>query len=59
MKGSELIKIIKDRKLEDFDIEISFTDGYSTFPNIRTFDVVALNDVGYSSNTVSFEIEEK
>jgi hypothetical protein len=59
MKGKNLIKIIQDNNLEDFDIEVSFVDGYNKFPNNRTFDVTELSDIGYSSNQVSFCIEEK
>lgn len=61
MTGADIIKIIKDRHLEDFDLEFTFTDGHSEkgFPNIRTFSIDSICDIGYSSNEVSFDGEEK
>lgn len=60
MKGRELVKIIQDRNLEDFDIQFTFIEGYckSGFPNVRTFNIEELCDIGYSSNKVSFEGDE-
>ncbi|HAT4302209.1 TPA: hypothetical protein I9089_002314 [Clostridium perfringens] len=55
MKGRELVKIIQDRNLEDFDIEFTFIDGYcKSGMNVRTFNIEELCDIGYSSNKVSF-----
>lgn len=61
MKGKEMIRIIQERNLENFDLEFTFTDGHceSGFPNIRTFSIDELCDIGYSSNEVSFDGEEK
>lgn len=61
MKGKDIIKIIQERNLEDFDLEFVFTDGFckSGFPNIRTFNIDELCDIGYSSDEVSFVGEEK
>ncbi|MCH1964368.1 hypothetical protein MCG45_16180 [Clostridium perfringens] len=59
MKGRELVKIIQDRNLEDFDIEFTFVDGYcESGINVRTFNIEELCDIGYSSNKVSFEGDE-
>lgn len=56
-----MIKIIQEHNLEDFDLEFTFTDGVSCigFPNIRTFSIGELCDIGNSSNEVSFEGDEK
>lgn len=60
MKGREMIKIIQDRNLEDFDIEFTFIDDYwdNKFPNKRTFNIEELCDIGHSTNKVSFEGDE-
>ena len=58
MKASELIEFIKENKVEDYDIEFVFTDGYSTFPNIRNFKIREINDVGHSDKVVSITGEE-
>lgn len=59
MKGRELVKIIQDRNLEDFDIEFTFVDGYcKSGINVRTFNVEELCDIGSPSNKVSFEGDE-
>ena len=58
MKGKTLIDLIKKNKLEDFDIDMVFTDGYSTFPNVRTFEIEELTDIGYSSKRALFGIKE-
>lgn len=49
MKGKDLIKLIKDNNLEDFDISIVFTDGFNVFPNKRHVDIQGLADIGHSS----------
>ena len=54
MKGYELKDICE--KYLDFDFEFVFVDGYSTFPNVRSFDNIQLNDIGYSDKVVSFEV---
>ena len=56
-----MIRIIKERNLENFDLKFIFTDGScdSGFPNIRTFSIDGLCDIGYSSNEASFDGDEK
>ena len=58
MKGKDLINTIKENNLEDFDVEIIFTDGYNVFPNIRSLKISGIADVGYSSNIVYLDGEE-
>lgn len=50
MKAKDLINMIKN--FEDFDVEFHFTDGYSKFPNIRSFSLDGICDVGYSSKVI-------
>ena len=56
MKGRELKKLCE--QYEDFDFEFSFTDGYSKFPNVRTFKNLELCDVGHSDKVVVLEGDE-
>jgi hypothetical protein len=57
VKGKELQKICE--QYPDFDFEFSFTDGYSKFPNIRSFNNLELCDVGHSDKVVVLNGEEK
>lgn len=57
MKGEELIKEIKDYKLEEYDLNIMFEDGYNVFPIFRTLKVVGIGDIGHSSRIISLEGE--
>lgn len=60
MKGKDIIKIIEENKLEEFNLEFTFTDGYMEgFPNIRTFSIDTLSDIGNSTKEVSFDGQEK
>lgn len=59
MKGKELIDLIERNGLEDFDLEFSFTDGYNVFPNVRTFAVERIDDVGYSDKVAILSGEER
>lgn len=59
MKGKDLIKLIKENKLENFDAKFVFTDGCNIFPNERSFNIVELGDIGYSSNIFQLEGEEE
>lgn len=59
MKGKDMIKIINERHLEDFDLEFVFTEINEFGINVRTFGIDELCDIGYSSNEVSFDGEEK
>lgn len=51
MKGKDLIKVIKDNNLEDFEISVIFHDGdgYNTFPVLRCVNIKRLADIGNSS----------
>lgn len=46
MKGSKIIEIIKNNRLEDFSMFVSFVDGYNIFPNVITIPIVGLSDIG-------------
>lgn len=59
MKGKELIKLIKNRNLEEFNITFGFVDGYSTFPNHRKFTIDELADIGYSNKVIVLSGEEQ
>lgn len=48
MKGKELIQLIQERNLEEFEIKVIFTDGYNIIPNIRVLEITELGDIGYS-----------
>ena len=50
MKSEELKKICE--QYPDFEFEFKFTDGYSRFPNIRTFNHLELTDVGHSEKII-------
>lgn len=50
IKGIELLKLVE--QYPDFDFQFRFTDGYSKFPNIRTFEDLELCDIGYSDKVV-------
>lgn len=57
MKGKDLIKLIQDNKLEDFNISAMFTDGHTTFPNIRTVELEGLADIGHSEGVAYLDGE--
>lgn len=57
MKVSELIE--KLSPYEDFDVEFVFTDGYSKFPNVRSFAVEGVADIGHSDKVVLLSGEEQ
>ena len=58
MKGKELVDFITKNNLEDFDFTFSFTDRYNTFPNVRTFKITGVADIGYSDKVIDLEGEE-
>lgn len=55
MTGKELIELIKDRNLEDFEIRAVFTDGYDGFPNVRVLELKGLADIGYSDKRATLD----
>lgn len=50
MTGRELGKLCE--LYPDFDFQFTFTDGYSRFPNVRTFTDLELCDIGHSDKVV-------
>lgn len=60
MKGKELIEFIQNNNLEDFDLEMSFLDGYEAgFPNYRKLEIEKVADGGYSDKVVVLVVNEK
>ena len=57
MKVSELLD--KLSPYEDFEVEFVFTDGYSKFPNVRSFNVEEITDIGHSDKVVLLSGEER
>ncbi len=57
MKVSELIE--KLSPYMEFDVEFVFTDGYSKFPNVRSFAVKEVADIGHSDKVVLLSGEER
>ena len=57
MLGKELKELCE--KYPDFEFEFSFTDGYCTFPNVRTFRNLELCDIGHSGKVVVLEGDEE
>lgn len=57
MKVSELIE--KLSPYMEFDVEFVFTDGYSKFPNVRSFAVEEVADIGHSDKVVLLSGEER
>lgn len=58
MKGHQLIKLIQESGLEDFDFRFCVTEESDSFPNIRTFSVSGVQDIGYSEKVVDLEGEK-
>lgn len=50
MKGKELKELCE--QYPGFEFEFRFTDGYSTFPNIRSFNHLELCDIGHSDKVI-------
>lgn len=61
MKVSELIeKLSPYEEFEvEFEVEFVFTDGYSKFPNVRSFAVEGIADIGHSDKVVLLSGEER
>lgn len=57
MKVSELIK--KILPYEDFEVQFIFTDGCSVFPNVRSFEIEGIADIGQSDKMVLLSGEER
>lgn len=57
MTGKEFIKIIEDNNLEDFDLEVTFTDwDYpSGYPEERIISIDSMCNIDNSSKKVCFE----
>jgi len=56
MTGKEIIKIIQDNGLEDFELKVShlaYTDDKWGF-ELETLEIESLNDIGHSDRTATF-----
>lgn len=58
MKGHQLIKLIQEKKLEDFDFRFCVTEETDSFPDIQTFSVSGVQDISYSEKIVDLEGEK-
>ncbi len=64
MTGQEIIDLIRENGLEDFEMNISFSEidptpdapwgGY----NVRCFEITGLGDIGHSDKIFRLEMEE-
>lgn len=57
MKGKELLKLCE--QYPDFEFEFSFTDGYSKFPNVRSFKNLELCDIGHSDKIITLTSDKE
>lgn len=57
MKVKKLIEILENYK--EFDVEFNFIDGYSSFPNTRSFSINGISDIGYSDKVIILDGQEK
>lgn len=57
--GRDLINFIQKHELEDFELKFTFTDGVSTFPNVRSFYNLEIGDIGHSSKLLQITGFEK
>lgn len=55
MNGQQLIRTIQKYGFEEFEIQFNFTDGHDPFPNVRTFTLDNVCDVGHSEKIVVLE----
>lgn len=58
MKGHEIINMIQENGLEDFEIEMSTMESGNPFPNITNFSITGLADIGHSDKKAILEGEE-
>lgn len=58
MKGYQLIKLIQEKQLEDFDLRFCVTVETDSFPDIETFSVSGVQDISYSEKVVDLEGEK-
>lgn len=58
MKGKDIVDLIIKKGLEDFSFEFVFVDSYDPFPNVRSFSITEVADIGYSEKEVLLGGEE-
>ena len=60
MTGKEMIKIIQDNNLEDFELKINKLNliAYDWGYDYDTFYIDSMVDIGYSDKTVTFDTKE-
>lgn len=59
VKASDLINFIEANNLQDFELVFKFTDGFNTFPNVRSFAGLAISDIGHSSKRIIISGDEE
>lgn len=59
MKGKDMVRLIQEHHLEDFNLEFVLSDVNELGINVRTFNIEGLCDIGHSENVVSFDGDEK
>ena len=59
MKGKDLIRLIKEKELEDFEIQVVYTDGYDKYPTFNSLSLKGIADIGVSDQIVYLDGEEE
>ncbi len=61
MTGQQIIDLIQENGLEEFEMNVSFSD-IGNMPNtpynVRRFEIIGLGDIGHSDKTFKLEMEE-
>lgn len=57
IKGKDIIKIIEENNLENFEIQVSFIDGFNPFPTIKSLKLKDISDVGRSDKVAYIDGE--
>lgn len=56
MKGKDIIKLVQERGLEDFEIQVSALTSGKIFPNVESFKIDDLADIENSDKTATLDI---
>ena len=58
MKGKDIIKLIQDGNLEDFEVEFAVESPGEIFPDVKSFSIEGLADIGHSDKILVLEAKE-
>ena len=58
MRGIDIIKLIQDGSLEDFEIQFAVETQGETFPDVKSFSLEGLADIGHSDKVLILEAKE-